>query len=56
MCEFVVKQIFNSEYDYQAFGEDLNTGVRLLQKKIKAMTGESANGFINYIRLEEAAK
>ena len=54
--ESVEENMTNSEYSVEDFGKDLGMSRMQLYRKMKALTGQSANEFIRTIRLKRAAQ
>jgi AraC-like DNA-binding protein len=52
----VEQNMSNSEYSVDDFGKDLGMSRMQLYRKLKAMTGQSANEFIRLVRLKRAAQ
>lgn len=52
----VEKHLDNDEFSIQTLAEEIGMSHSRLYKKIKAISGQSANSFIRYIRLRKAAE
>jgi len=56
-AESVVKEhLSDTAFKSEEFAAALNMGVRSLQRKMKAVTGRSPAGFINEVRMKQAAR
>ncbi|UII25317.1 response regulator [Fulvivirga maritima] len=54
--ESVEKNMSNTAYSVEDFGEDVGMSRMQIYRKLKALTGQSANEFIRTIRLKRAAQ
>jgi signal transduction histidine kinase/DNA-binding response OmpR family regulator/ligand-binding sensor domain-containing protein len=54
--DIVIEHIADEGFSVTQLASDMSTTPYLLNKKLKALTGSSANNFIRTIRLKEAAK
>lgn len=52
----VEKHLDNDEFSIQTLAEEIGMSHSRLYKKVKAISGQSANSFIRYIRLRKAAE
>lgn len=54
--EITTKNLDNSEFTAAKFAEEMGTSQYLMNKKLKSLTGLSANGFVTNARLKTAAQ